>query len=52
MLLSVGSLVENINQDGIPDGVYFEVNIDDNCLNVQEKHLKLNIENSITINDK
>lgn len=48
----VGSLVENINQDGIPDGVYFEVNIDDNCLNVQEKHLKLNIENATTINDK
>ena len=41
----VGSLVENINQDGIPDGVYFEVDIDNGYLHVQEKHLVSNIEN-------
>ena len=37
----VGSLTENINNDGIPDGVYFEVEINDNNVNVIEKHLKL-----------
>lgn len=37
----VGSLVENINHDGIPDGVYFDVQIDDNDVCVLEKHLKI-----------
>ena len=37
----VGSIIENINNDGIPDGIYFEVNIEDNKMNVIEKHIKL-----------
>lgn len=35
----VGSLVENINSDGIPDGAYLEVELDDDYINVKEKHL-------------
>lgn len=38
----IGSIVENINDDGVPDGVYFEVEIDNNKVNVIEKHLTLN----------
>lgn len=37
----VGSLIENINSDGIPDGVYFEVEVDDENLMVREKHLNI-----------
>ena len=37
----VGSLIENINSDGIPDGVYFEVEVDDCNLTVKEKHLSI-----------
>lgn len=37
----VGSLTENINNNGIPDGVYFEVNIEDDKVNIVEKHIKL-----------
>ena len=37
----LGSLTENINNDGKPDGVYFEVDVDDNNIRVQEKHLEL-----------
>jgi hypothetical protein len=38
----IGSLTENINKDGVPDGVYFEVEVNDGKVNVLEKHLKLN----------
>ena len=37
----LGSITENINNDGIPDGVYFEVNIKDNKMIVIEKHIRL-----------
>ncbi len=44
----LGSLTEDINNNGIPDGVYFEVNIDEENVIVIEKHLKLkNKENII-----
>ncbi len=39
----VGSLTENIHDDGVPDGVYFEVNLDGNKIEVKENHLKLNM---------
>lgn len=39
----VGSLTENIHDDGIPDGVYFEVNLEGNKIEVKEHHLKLDI---------
>lgn len=35
----LGSLVENINNDNIPDGVYFDVLVDKNNLEVEEKHI-------------
>ena len=35
----LGSLVENINNDNVPDGVYFDVLIDNNNLQVIEKHI-------------
>lgn len=37
----LGSLTENINNDGIPDGVYFEVEIFKDNVIVNEKHLKI-----------
>ena len=37
----VGSMVENINDDGVPDGVYLIVDIDDKKLNVIEEHIRL-----------
>lgn len=39
----VGSLTENIHDDGIPDGVYFEVDLEGNRIEVKEHHLKINI---------
>lgn len=39
----LGSLTENINNDGIPDGVYFEVEILKDNVVVNEKHLKIDI---------
>ena len=38
----LGSLVEDVNDDGVPDGVYFEIDITENRLEVEEHHLKLN----------
>lgn len=38
----VGSLTENINDDGVPDGVYFEVTLEGNKIEVEEKHIRLN----------
>lgn len=43
----VGSLTENINDDGVPDGVYFEVNLEGNKIEIKENHLKLNYETDI-----
>ncbi len=37
----VGSLTENIHMDGTPDGVYFEVEINEKNLTINEHHLKL-----------
>lgn len=37
----LGSMTENINNDGIPDGVYFIVEFDGKELNVTEKHIRL-----------
>ena len=39
----LGSLTENINNDGIPDGVYFEVEISKDNIVVNERHLKIDI---------
>jgi len=38
----LGSLTENINNDGIPDGVYFEVNLEDKNMEVIEHHILIN----------
>lgn len=37
----LGSMTENINDDGIPDGVYFVVEFDDKNLEVIEKHIRI-----------
>ena len=37
----LGSMTENINNDGIPDGVYFIVEFDGKKIDVFEKHIKL-----------
>lgn len=37
----VGSLTENINDDGVPDGVYFEVTLEGSKIEVKEKHIRL-----------
>lgn len=37
----VGSLTENINDDGVPDGVFVEVNLKGKSISVQENHLKI-----------
>lgn len=33
---------ENINNDGIPDGVYFEVNLENRNMEVIEHHVLIN----------
>lgn len=37
----VGSLTDNVDMLGIPDGVYLEVEIQDRNIKVQEKHIKV-----------
>lgn len=38
----VGSLTENINDDGVtPDGVYFEVDLEEESIDVKERHLEI-----------
>lgn len=37
----LGSLTENINDNGIPDGVYYEVILEDRKIEVKERHLEL-----------
>lgn len=37
----IGSLVENINMDGVPDGVYFEVELENRNIQIAERHIKL-----------
>ena len=37
----LGSMTENINNDGIPDGVYFIVDFNGEKLDVTEKHIRL-----------
>ena len=37
----VGSMTENINNDGNPDGVYFIIEFDGEKIKVTEKHIKL-----------
>ena len=37
----VGSLVENINGDDRPDGVYYIIDVNGDKVDVLEKHLKL-----------
>ena len=37
----LGSMAENINNDGVPDGVYFVVNFDGQKLAVEEQHIRL-----------
>lgn len=40
----IGSLTERDDDKEVPDGVYFEVELDGRKINVEEKHIKLDIE--------
>ncbi len=37
----IGSMTENINDDGIPDGVYFEIELKDNNISILENRIRL-----------
>ena len=37
----IGSLTENVNNDGIPDGVYFTVELNNNRISIIENHISL-----------
>ena len=37
----IGSFVENINGDGIPDGIYLEIQTIGNNIEVKENHIRL-----------
>jgi 3',5'-cyclic AMP phosphodiesterase CpdA len=37
----IGSLTENINNDGVPDAVWFEITVENNEIKVIEHHIKL-----------
>ena len=37
----LGSLIEDINEDGIPDGVYFSVVLNEENMKVEEKHIRI-----------
>ncbi len=37
----LGSLTENIDMKGLPDGVYLEVELENNSIKIKEKHIKL-----------
>ena len=37
----IGSLVENINMDGVPAGVYLEVELENRNIQISERHIKL-----------
>lgn len=43
----IGSMTENINDDGVPDGVYFEIEIKNKNISILEKHIKIEVENEI-----
>lgn len=47
----LGALTENMNWDGVPDGVYFDVDINDDIVSVKEKHLKLDLQRKIVEKD-
>lgn len=37
----IGSMTDNINEDNIPDGVYFVVELSDRNVNITENHIRL-----------
>lgn len=37
----VGSMTENLNNDGVPDGVYFDIELNERSIKVTEKHIRL-----------
>lgn len=38
----IGSMTENINDDGIPDGIYFEIELNNKNISILENHIRLN----------
>ena len=47
----LGALTENMNWDGIPDGVYFDVDAIDDIVRVREGHLKIDLKRKIVEKD-
>lgn len=41
----VGSLTDNKDMLGVPEGIYLEVELDDRNLKIQEKHINVEEEN-------
>ena len=37
----VGSLTDNIDMLGIPDGIYLEIELEDRNIKIKEKHIKV-----------
>lgn len=37
----VGSLTDNMDMLGIPDGIYLEVEVEDRNIKIQEKHIEI-----------
>ena len=37
----VGSLIDNVDMQGIPDGVYLEVELQDRNVKIIEKHIEI-----------
>ena len=37
----IGSMTENINDDNVPDGIYFEIELNDKNISILENHIRL-----------
>lgn len=37
----IGSMTENINDDGVPDGIYFEIELDGTNIRILENHIRI-----------
>ena len=41
MLFRSGSLTDNIDMLGVPEGIYLEVELEDREIRIQEKHIEI-----------
>ena len=47
----LGALTENMNWDGVPDGVYFDVDVNEEVVRVREEHLELDLQKRLVEKD-